>query len=84
MMELMNRIIDNDMLDFDTDHPHIRYIPQDSVDEVIELVTPEVFTVIRRCFLLESSDLSIDLEIPVFEIPEFNGMTIYETGVNRI
>jgi hypothetical protein len=80
---LIRRMIDMDMLDFDTKYLFIRYIPQDSVDEAICLDAPDHFSVMRRHFLLEDSDISIEMEEPNFE-PCYGDFIIHETAVNRI
>jgi hypothetical protein len=80
---LINRIVENDMLEFEVDHLLIKYIPEVSVDEAIELDIPDGFTLMRRHFLLEASNDNIELMEPSFNTIKSPFM-IHETAVNRI
>ncbi len=80
---LIERVLEKEMLDFDSQYLLIRYIPQSSVDEAIQLEVPEIFSVMRRHFLLESTDEHIQLHDPEFNMV-FDGNIIHETAVNRI
>jgi hypothetical protein len=80
---ILRRIMDNNMLEFETEYLYIRYIPQDSVDKAIQLKIPDYFSVMRRHFLLEASDDPMELEDPEFESVS-GDFIIHETAVNRI
>jgi hypothetical protein len=80
---IIRRILDEDMLSFETEYLYIRYIPQNSVDEAIQLEVPDVFSVMRRHFLFEASDDRIDLSEPEYEAIS-GEYVIHETAVNRI
>lgn len=81
---VLNRIVQNDMLDCNDHYLTIRYIPQKNVDEVINLSSSIDFQIMRRHFLIEETDECIPLVDPIFEPIPIGPNIIHETAVNRI
>lgn len=81
---LLDRIVENDMLSFDTQYLYLRYVPQEAVDMAIQIDAPDEFTIMRRHFLFEASNEEVELDEPEFKILYEEDLIIHETAVNRI
>ena len=80
---IIDRMVNLDMLETDSTHLAIRYIPEEDVDATMQLETSEDFHIMRRHFLIEDADTHISLLEPEFEPAPEGDLIIHETAVNR-